>query len=193
MYWTDATMNQWMAGNAASTATTYSLTLNWPKIIDTPGLGSTTPILEFCEPRNSLALAYMSVTLTPVEGKDIRPKSVNVSDGSLVLCQPATKEGQKQLNFKLYSKSNQLIYESSASGTTRSLNNIVCLRVEDTTPACDYAITHVTRLPASDRGAVTGKVFMTTTSAEEAPETRKYQYVREKKEIMMWQYSVSVF
>lgn len=89
--------------------------------------------------------------------------------------------------FKLYSKSGLIIYQSQATVTTDTKKSEICLRVEDTTPACDYLI------PEKSAGAVTGKVFVTTTSVETPAVERNYRYEREQKEIISWQYEQSVF
>jgi len=182
----DATMNAEM-----NSGSLYSLLLNWPKIIE-PVTMRSLAVLDFCEPRSTLALASMSVTVSPAES-DVKSENVQAKDGAVVQCQDVTGAGEKQLNFKVYSKSGLIVYQSSATTYTRSAKNKICLRIEDTTPACDDAIDHQTRLPASQQGAVTGKVFVTTTSVEPEPAEVKYQYVREKKEVLSWEYAETVF
>jgi len=175
-FWSDTEVNTMMG-----TTSLYNLATNWPKITEMwPDLA------DFCEPRSTYALASMKVTFNPPELTGSTGDS-DASDGSLSLCQITSRIGDIQVFFKLYSKSGLIIYQSQATVTTDTKKSEICLRVEDTTPACDYLI------PEKSAGAVTGKVFVTTTSVETPAVERNYRYEREQKEIISWQYEQSVF
>ena len=119
-------------------------------------------------------------------------------DRSLSLCQITSRIGDIQVFFKLYSKSGLIIYQSQATVTTDTKKSEICLRVEDTTPACDYLVSDGSRvvslttstgkmrltrflrqIPEKSAGAVTGKVFVTTTSVETPAVERNYRYESE--------------
>jgi len=178
-FWSDADVNTFMG-----TAAVYSLNQNWPKITTKfPGLA------DFCEPRSTYALTSMKVTFNPPELTPMTGDS-DASDGALSQCQETTRVGEIRLFFKLYNKGGLIIYQSQATVVTKAKKSLICLRVEDTTPACDYLIPE---RPAPNTGAITGKVFVTTTSMETPALDRNHRYEREDKEIISWGYTESVF